>query len=69
MMLKTHQPFESLKKALEENLDIHSDTEIVEEEENRIMVADTDQGVIIRERIRDLKELLKAYRSGLIRER
>ena len=69
MKLKTHQPFESLKKALEENLDIHSDTEIVEVEEERIMVADTDQGVIIRERIGDLKELLKAYRSGLVRER
>ena len=69
MKLKTHQPFTSLKKALEENVDIHSDTEIVEEEEERIMVADTDDGIIIRERIKDLKALLKAYRSGLIRER
>ena len=69
MKLKTHQPFESLKKALEENVDIHSDTEIVEVEDRRIMVGDTDQGVIIRERIKDLKELLKAYRSGLVRER
>ena len=69
MKLKTHQPFTSLKNALEENVDIHSDTEIVEEEEERIMVADTDDGIIIRERIKDLKALLKAYRSGLIRER
>ena len=69
MKLKTHQPFESLKKALEENVDIHSDTEIVEVEDRRIMVGDTDQGIIIRERIKDLKELLKAYRSGLVRER
>lgn len=69
MKLKTHQSFESLKKALEENVDIHSDTEIVEVEDRRIMVGDTDQGVIIRERIKDLKELLKAYRSGLVRER
>ena len=50
-------------------MDIHSDTEIVEVEDRRIMVGDTDQGVIIRERIKDLKELLKAYRSGLVRER
>ena len=69
MKLKTHQPFESLQKALEENVDIHSDTEIVEVEDRRIMVGDTDQGIIIRERIKDLKELLKAYRSGLVRER
>jgi fructose-1,6-bisphosphatase len=41
----------------------------VEEEEERILVAHTDQGVIIRERIKDLKDLLKAYRSGLVRER
>ena len=69
MKLKTHQPFESLKKALEENVDIHSDTEIVEVEEKRIMVGDTDDGFVIRERIKDLKQLLEAYRSGLIRER
>ena len=62
------QGLASTKKALEENVDIHSDTEIVEVEEDRIMIADTDRGVIIRERIKDLKELLKAYRSGLIRE-
>lgn len=68
MRLKTHQPFESLKKAMEENLDIHSDTEIVEVEEERIMVADTDEGLVIRERIKDLNKLLDAYRSGLLRE-
>ena len=69
LKLKTHQPFESLEKALEENVDIHSDTEIVEVEDRRVMVADTDDGVRLRERIGDLKNLLRAYRSGTLRER
>ena len=69
LRLKTHQPFTSLKQALNENLDIHSDTEIVEVEEKRVMVADTDDGVTVREKIEDLKQLLEAYRRGLLRER
>ena len=69
LRLKTHQPFTSLKQALNENLDIHSDTEIVEVEEKRVMVGDTDDGVTIREKIADLKLLLEAYRRGLIREK
>ena len=69
LKLKTHQPFESLEKALEENVDIHSDTEIVEVEDRRVMVADTDDGIRLRERIGDLKNLLRAYRSGTLREK
>ena len=68
LKLKTHQPFESLQKALEENVDIHSDTEVVEVEDSRVMVADTDEGAVIREKIKDLKALLDAYRSGTMRE-
>ena len=69
LKLKTHQPFQSLQKALEEDADIHSDTEVVEVEDKRVMVADTDDGVFIRERIRDLEDLLDAYRKGLLREK
>ena len=69
LKLKTHQPFESRQKALEENVDIDSETEIVEVETKRVMVADTDDGVTIRERIADLQELLAAYRSGRMREK
>ncbi len=69
LKLKTHHPFESHRKALEENVDIDSQTEIVEVEDRRVMVGDTDDGVRIREKIRDLQDLLRAYRSGLLRER
>ena len=42
---------------------------IVEKMQKRITVADTDEGKELAGRIADLKELLKAYRSGLLKER
>ena len=42
---------------------------IVEKMQKRITVADTDEGTELAGRIEDLKELLKAYRSGLLKER
>lgn len=42
---------------------------IVEKMQKRITVADTDEGKELACRIEDLKELLKAYRSGLLKER
>ena len=41
---------------------------IVEKMQKRITVADTDEGKELAGRIEDLKELLKAYRSGLLKE-
>ncbi len=36
---------------------------------NRVMVADTDKGAELAERIADLKELVAAYRDGVIKEK
>ncbi len=58
MRLKAHEPFESIKKALEENMDIESSTDIFETEEKRIRVRDTDIGKSIQEQIADLKLML-----------
>ena len=41
---------------------------ITEKMANRIRVADTDLGKDIAERISDLKELVAAYRAGVIKE-
>ena len=41
---------------------------IVENFPHRHLVADTDDGKLIQEQIADLKELLYAYRQGIIRE-
>lgn len=63
MRLKSHQPFENIHKALQENKDIESDSDIFETGEERILVADTDDGKKIKGNIEDLKRLLSAYRQ------
>jgi len=68
LLLAAHQPFESTEKAIEEEIDIHSQTKILEQRRRRIRIADTDTGEEIRKEIKDLKNLLKAYRSGVIKE-
>lgn len=42
---------------------------IVEKMKKRVMVADTDMGVQLSAQIDDLKELVNAYRAGLLKER
>lgn len=66
LRIKAHQPFESVHKALRENKDIESSSEIVETERKRVMVKDTDNGKRISRDIHDLERLLKAYREGEI---
>jgi fructose-1,6-bisphosphatase III len=68
LLLAAHQPFESTQKAIEEGMDIHSKTDILEHNFKRIRVRDTDMGRDIQQRIDELKQLLAAYRSGAIKE-
>ena len=68
LLLAAHQPFESAQKAIEEEVDIDSSTEILERDTVRIRVKDTDLGRQIQERIQELSALLNAYRTGLIKE-
>ena len=42
---------------------------IVEKMKNRVMVGDTDLGKELAGRIEDLKELVAAYREGIIKEK
>lgn len=63
LRIKAHQPFESIEKALTENIDIVSSSQYVETQKQRIMVRDTDNGKRISEEIDDLYELLELYRS------
>ena len=42
---------------------------IVEKMKKRVMVADTDKGVELAAQISDLKELVNAYREGILKER
>jgi fructose-1,6-bisphosphatase-3 len=68
LLLAAHDPFESTQKAIEEERDIHSKTEIVETNYTRIRVKDTDLGREMQQQIHDLQRLLHAFRIGLIKE-
>jgi fructose-1,6-bisphosphatase-3 len=68
LLLTAHDPFESTQKAIEEEQDIHSKTEIVETNQTRIRVKDTDLGREMQQQINELQQLLYAYRVGLIKE-
>lgn len=66
--LVQHEPFTSMEDAIQQGTDIKSTTQIVEMSNRRMLVADTDKGTELRQQIDDLKELLYAYRHGLIKE-
>jgi len=69
LILAAHEPFESVEKAVREGSDIVSHSTLVQHTGQRKMVADTDAGKIMQESIRDLEDLLRAYREGKIKER
>ena len=68
LLLAAHHPFESVQKAVEEEKDIASVTQILEKNATRIFVKDTDLGRSIQQQIVDLQALVAAYRSGFIQE-
>lgn len=67
--LVKHRPFTSAEQAIRDGSDIESTTEIVEMSSRRMRVRDTDKGVELQGQIDELRELLFAYRHGLIKER
>ena len=67
--LVQHEPFTSTKDAIIRGTDIKSTTQIVEMSAHRMLVADTDKGEELREQVNDLRQLLKAYRHGIIKEK
>ena len=68
MLLAAHQPFESTEKAVSEEVDMDTRTEIIHTYPSRRRVCDTDRGKEIQALIDDLNELLHAYREGVIKE-
>jgi fructose-1,6-bisphosphatase-3 len=68
LQLVSHQPFASAEDAIVEESDIFSTTVVVEHQQKRRRVRDTDIGIDIQNQIDDLKLLLLAYRKGLIKE-
>ncbi|MCM1089816.1 MAG: fructose-1,6-bisphosphatase [Muribaculum sp.] len=68
LWLAAHEPFESAEAAVKNESDIFSDFYEVESFPRRKLVADTDIGVELRERIYYLEQLLEAYREGTLME-
>lgn len=69
LQLVQHNPFESRKKAIAEGCDIIGNTVLEEWGAHRLRVRDTDKGRELQNQVHELHHLLKAYRSGLIREK
>ena len=67
--LVQHEPFTSARDAIVRETDIKSTIQIVEMSAHRMLVADTDKGEELRAQVSDLKELLYAYRHGIITEK
>ncbi len=67
-VLAAHEPLESAAAAVRDEVDIHSSRRVVEQVEERTLVADTDTGTRLRQRADDLERLVEAYRQGLIPE-
>ena len=69
LRLVAHDPFVSVEDAIANESDIHSESMIVETVRQRRLVADTDIGQELSERIQELEHLLEAYRQGAIIEK
>ena len=67
--LVQHEPFTSAEEAVKNGTDIISINRLVELNYQRVRVKDTDRGKELLGQIEELKELLYAYRHGLIKER
>ena len=68
LVLAAHPPFETMEKAVLDEISISSEIVMKHSLGARKKVADTDKGKALKARITDLEALLKAYRSGLISE-
>lgn len=68
IFLAAHKPFTSTEEAIRNEDDVHSEHITVCKFSHRRLVANMDNGKEIKEEIKDLTDLLNAYRQGIIRE-
>lgn len=69
MTLVAHDPFESIEAAIRDERDIYSRRTVIKEYEHRQLVGNTDVGERMKIEIQELKDLIAAYRSGVIKSR
>ena len=68
LRIVAHQPFVGRARAIRENYDISSSTNLFERMEDRQKILETDTGRDLQKRIDDLRLLLDAYRDGVVTE-
>lgn len=69
LLLISHNPFESVEKAIAEGIDIKSTLMVVEKTTDRKRVRDTDNGKLLLDQVVELEMLIAAYRKGIIKEK
>lgn len=67
LLLSEHETFESVKKAISDDTDIHSTLYNVEAAPQRLLTKDTDTGKLLRQKIDDLRALVSAMKEGIIK--
>lgn len=67
--LVQHDPFSNTDEAIRLGTDIVSTIQLVELSQQRVRVRDTDKGKELQAQIDELRELLFAYRNGMIKTR
>lgn len=67
--LVQHEPFSSAEEAIKNCSDIAGTIQLVEMSKKRMCVRDTDKGDELQSQIDELRELLFAYRHGLVQEK
>ena len=68
LRIVAHQPFVGRERAIRENYDISSSTNLFERMEDRQKIRETDVGRNLQKRIDDLRLLLDAYHDGAVKE-
>ena len=68
LTLVAHEPFTSRDNAIINETDLHSEKQIVEKVERKL-IKDTDKGIELKDQIADLEKLLEAYKNGSISEK
>lgn len=66
LLLSANEPFDSKDEAIKKEDDIKYEIMVSEKGNRRKLVKDTDIGKKIEEEIEDLKELIEAYKDGMI---
>ena len=64
-----HESFESMEQAVQSGSDIHSRIELQDFSDRRILIKDTDRGKELLQQVENLKALIFAYKTGMIKEK